>query len=72
MKDIYCGCGELVARLEKGSLLKSGTTFKCKKCNTKNNTYDRVEDILNNKKRDNFNAFNDILKKSGVNFEDYI
>jgi phage FluMu protein Com len=72
VKDLYCDCGILVARVEKGSLIKKGSTFKCPKCSSKNNTYYKYKDVVDGYKRDNFNSFNDILKKSGHDINDYI
>jgi phage FluMu protein Com len=72
MRDLYCDCGTLVARLERGSLIKKGVTFKCPRCSSKNSTYEKYENIINERKRDNFNAFNDVLKKSGHDINDYI
>ena len=70
MRDLYCKCGELVARVERGSLIKKGTTFTCSRCNIKKNTYDKFKDMEDGYKRDNFNSFNDILKERGYDFND--
>ncbi len=69
MRDLYCKCGNLVARLEKGSLIKKGATFICEKCNAKDDLYDKYRNVTENRKRDNFNVFTDTLRNSGVDVD---
>ncbi len=70
MRELRCSCGKLVAKLEKGSLIKSGTVFTCSDCNGNDDLYEKVQKMREKKKRDNFNVFNDTLKNRGYDIGD--
>ncbi len=69
MKELKCKCGNVVARLEKGSLIKKGTIFTCLSCASSDDLYEKLQNRAGRQKKDNFNAFNKILKNKGYDLD---